>query len=235
MVALMGLSIVTALLVGRPWAITSPGSLVVTTIPNSELTLPLPSILASSPKVEERGALTIYSFGTLARSPVAVELVVHRLSRRVASVDIETAIAAQKTAAETGNPPNAIRQRAVTIVEVGDYPFVLVAHRMGESRLQSWITAVDDLELALRVYRAPGVSREWPTTGPSIVEGLAHPKLQPLPAAAAAPPVDNAFWDSCDHEAAPNMVILNCGEDIAIEYSRFTVANLDTNGALIQG
>ncbi len=225
MATLMIASIATSLLIGKPWSQSSPGELVVTQVADTKVSLPLPALIADKLIVIDQGALRIYTFGTLNTSPVVVELLVNHLSTPVEPADLHLAIANQRLAAESSNPPQAVRLGDVKEIEVKGYPFLLIDHRMGKVRLRSWTTVGGEIELVLRVYTAPGVSASWNKLGEAIVEGLEHSALVPLPVVSEVEAVAPEFWAGCKHEISAGQVQFSCGDDLAIEYGQVPVKN----------
>ncbi len=159
-IAMVG-SVVVAVVAGRPWELGKPPVLTSVDVADTGLTLEIPSGIAGPPSEETKDRIRIFSFGSLAKEPVAVEVLVAKLEAAVAPEELEEFLQVEQKALQDASLPDTQRIGDATIVTVGGRRSATVAHRINQVSLRTWVLVFGDREIILRVYAIPDRPPSW--------------------------------------------------------------------------
>jgi rhomboid protease GluP len=173
---LMVTSLVLALVTGRPWQVSAPPVLERVRVADTGVTVEMPGVLSKSLQVETEGEARLFNYGDLSDAPIAVELVVGVLRRPVLAEQLDELLQSERQAMQDAALPNAQRQGDARIVSVGGRHFVSATHvRKDRVTMRSWLTALGDRQVVLRIYSLPDRPASWAGIEDKIVASLQRP------------------------------------------------------------
>jgi rhomboid protease GluP len=169
-------SLVLALVAGRPWEVNAPPVLERVRVADTGLVVEVPSVLSKSLRVETKGELRVFDYGSLKNQPITVQLIVGALQRPVPAEQLDEFLQSERSAMQDAALPNAQRQGDAQIVTVGARRFVATTHAFkNRVAMRSWLTAVGGHEVILRVYSLPDRPASWAGIEDKIVASLQRP------------------------------------------------------------
>ena len=164
MIAAMALSVVVAIVVGRPWEVGAAPVLRRTPIGDTGMTIELPSSIADEETVADgkSSPARVYTFGKLNEMPVMFELIVSEMKHAIPpgpSLDAYLE-QARKNLDERG-PAKAVRSGpAKRVTLAGDRRAVLVEHTINGYHLTTYLEVAGTHQVLVRGYS----SEERPST-----------------------------------------------------------------------
>jgi len=166
-------SLVLALVAGRPWQVSAPPVLERVRVADTGLVVEMPTVLPRSPQVEIKEEVRVFDYGDLGDAPIAVELIVGVLSRPVPAEQLDEFLQRERQAMQDAALPEAQRQGDARIVTVAGRHFASTTHvRKDRVTLRSWVTALGDREVVLRIYSLPDRPASWAGIEDKIVASL---------------------------------------------------------------
>jgi len=170
-IALVG-SVVLALVAGKPWQIGAPPVLERVAVADTGVAVAVPDLIARAPVASTKDGVQLFSYGDLARAPIAVEIAVNRLPQPVLPEQLDELMQLERKAMQDTGLPDAQRQGDARLVTVGARRFVVVDHTIHGVALRSWVSVFRDREVVLRVYAIPDRPPAWRGIEDQIVESL---------------------------------------------------------------
>jgi membrane associated rhomboid family serine protease len=173
---LLAAAVVIAVIAGRPWQVGAPPVLERVGVADTGLVIALPSVLSKSPQVETTGDVSVFGYGTLRSTPIAVQVVVNRLRQIVPADQLDEVLDNERQAMQTTPLPDAKRQGDARIVTVGARRFAFLTHAFENGvKVQTWASVLGDREVVVRIYSTADRPSAWAGIEDPIVESLQRP------------------------------------------------------------
>jgi membrane associated rhomboid family serine protease len=158
----MGVSVVAALVTGRPWELSRAPVLRRTMIADSGLSIELPERIAGEMKIEVRHEVRVFTFGTLADSPVIFEVLVEPMSDEIPDGELDAFLEGERKTLDEKGPPRAVKTAPARRVMLGPRPGVRVDHDLeGGVHLENYLVVIGKREVLVRGYSVKDRPAAW--------------------------------------------------------------------------
>ena len=162
--AAMAASIVAAFVAGRPWQVNAPPELQRTTVGDTGVSLELPSALLRDVSHVEKSpgkSLDVFTYGTLARTPMAFEILHLRLEQAILPGEVDAFLEQERKAVDRQTPDGATITSPAQIVALGARKAVRREHTEKTLHVETYLLVVGDHEVILRAYATPSRPDSW--------------------------------------------------------------------------
>lgn len=168
--ALMGASVLVALLLGKAWTYRDPPKYSRVSFPGLSVTAELPKEVSTLLDVEKgSNETTALSYGSAAAAPVLVEVIYSREPEPIPAEERESFMEALRAEIEKTPPKDFKRQGNATRLKIGDKDSIFVEYKLHQAPVKSYHFVQGDRMLHMRFYFLDQGATGWKDVGEHVV------------------------------------------------------------------